>query len=69
MFATCSRAGNTLYVSGRLAKKDGRVWLGKLGRELNVEDGKNAARSAAIEILAVIKEAIQDPNPELVLLL
>jgi ABC-type multidrug transport system fused ATPase/permease subunit len=32
----------------------------KAGRELSVEDGKNAARSVTIEILAVIKEAIQD---------
>ena len=64
MFAPWVRSGSgaLVSVSGRLAKKDGVVWSGKLGRELTVRDGQEAARGVAIELLAVLREAAGDLN-------
>jgi enamine deaminase RidA (YjgF/YER057c/UK114 family) len=59
-FAPYVQSGNTLYVSGRIAKKDGRVWRGKLGAELTVADGQRAARDIAIELLATLQAALGD---------
>lgn len=59
-FAPYARTGNVVYLSGRLAKKDGNVWRGKLGRELSADEGKKAARGVAIELLATLRAAIGD---------
>ncbi len=47
-------------MSGRLAKKDGKPWTGKLGVELTTEQGKQAARGIAIELLATLQAALGD---------
>lgn len=50
------RSGNLLFVSGILPMKDGKpAWTGKLGRELTVEQGAEAARLACLNALAVVK--------------
>lgn len=51
-FSPFVRAGNLLFVSGHIAKKDGRAWVGRLGAELNTDQGKEAARLVAIDLLA-----------------
>jgi enamine deaminase RidA (YjgF/YER057c/UK114 family) len=60
MFAAYVRTGNLVYISGRLAKKDGQVWSGKLGSDLTVQEGQEAARGAAIELLATLRAAAGD---------
>ena len=60
MFAPYVRTGNMLTISGRLAKKDGEVWCGKLGSDLTVREGQEAARGVAIELLAVLRAAAGD---------
>lgn len=62
MFAPYVRAGALVSISGRLAKKDGAVWSGKLGRELSVREGQEAARGVAVELLATLREACGDLN-------
>lgn len=59
-FVPFVRTGNLLYLSGRLAKKDGKLWIGKLGTEITTEQGKEAARSVAIELLASLQSALGD---------
>ncbi|HET8761624.1 MAG TPA: RidA family protein [Nitrospiria bacterium] len=50
------RSGNLLFLSGILPMKDGKPgWTGKLGRELTVEQGAEAARLACLNALAVVK--------------
>jgi enamine deaminase RidA (YjgF/YER057c/UK114 family) len=45
-----------LFLSGILPMKDGKpAWTGKLGRELTLEQGADAARLACLNALAVIK--------------
>ncbi len=56
------RTGNLIHLSGRLAKKNGKLWCGNLGEEITTAEGKQAARSVAIELLATLQAAIGDLN-------
>lgn len=55
------RSGNILFVSGHGPSRDGKlVYRGKVGRELTVEQGADAARITMVNCLASIKAAIGD---------
>ena len=54
------RSGNQLYLSGRVAKKDGALWRGKLGAQLTSAEGKEAARGIAVELIATLRAALGD---------
>jgi len=47
-------SGNTVYLSGHIAKRDGKPWVGKLGKDMDTENGKAAARSVAIDLMATL---------------
>ena len=53
------RTGNTLYVSGHIAKKDGKPWVGQLGRDMTTEQGRDAARGVAIDLMATLNAACE----------
>jgi Putative translation initiation inhibitor, yjgF family len=56
-------SGNLVFVSGQLPLKEGKlVYKGKLGAEVSVEDGMQAARLAAINSLSVLKSELGDLN-------
>jgi enamine deaminase RidA (YjgF/YER057c/UK114 family) len=59
-FAPWVRAGDLLYVSGHIAKKDGGPWIGRLGATLTTEDGRQAARGAAIDLMGTLHAATGD---------
>ena len=61
-FVPFVRTGNLIHLSGRLAKKNGKLWCGKLGEEITAAEGKQAARSVAIELLATLQAAIGNLN-------
>jgi len=61
-FIPAVRTGNLLFVSGHIARKDGKPWTGKLGENLFTPQGKEAARGIAIELLATIHAALGDLN-------
>ncbi|WP_087751293.1 RidA family protein [Paraburkholderia caledonica] len=61
-YVMSAQSGNTVYLSGHIAQKDGKVWAGKLGAELSTEDGKAAARSIAIDLLATLHAHVGDLN-------
>ena len=61
-FVPFVRTGNVIYVSGRVAKKDGEPWTGKLGANITIEEGKQAARDIAIELIATLQAAVGDLN-------
>jgi enamine deaminase RidA (YjgF/YER057c/UK114 family) len=53
--------GNLLFISGQISKgADGNVIKGRLGAELTVAQGREAARASALAILAQAKAAIGD---------
>ncbi len=55
------RTGNLVFTSGHgPSKRDGTFVMGKLGRDLTVEDGYEAARLTAIALLASLKKEIGD---------
>ncbi len=57
------RVGNLLFVSGHGPYNDGITKIsGKLGRELNAEEGYQTARNVALNCLASIKAEIGDLN-------
>src|SRR5690606_32914950 len=51
------RSGNTVFLSGHIAKKDGKVWAGQLGKDMDTEEGRQAARAVAIDLLATLQDA------------
>ncbi len=54
-------AGNLLFISGQISKAaDGTVIKGRLGAELTVAQGREAARASALALLAQAKAAIGD---------
>lgn len=57
-----AQAGNLVFLSGHIAKKDGKPWVGQLGRDLNTEEGRQAARAVAIDLLATLQAACGDLN-------
>ena len=52
-----AQTGNTVFVSGHTAKKDGKPWVGQFGRDFATEEGKLAARSVAIDLIATLQAA------------
>ncbi len=51
------QTGNNVYLSGHIAKQDGKVWVGQLGRDMKTEQGKQAARAVAIDLMATLQAA------------
>ena len=61
-YVMSAQSGNTVYLSGHIAKKDGKVWAGKLGADLATEEGKAAARAIAIDLIATLHAHTGDLN-------
>ena len=61
-FLMTVRTGNLLFVSGHIARRDGKPWTGQLGAELATQEGKQAARNAAIDVIATMHQALGDLN-------
>ena len=51
------RTGNQIFLSGHIAKKDGQVWVGKLGQNMTTDAGKQAARAVAIDLMGTLAVA------------
>ncbi len=54
------RTGNLVFLSGHVAKKDGKAWVGQLGKTMNTEEGKAAARAVAIDLMGTLQAAVGD---------
>lgn len=55
--------GNLVYTSGQDCRIDGKLkYEGKLGEDLTIEEGYDAARQTAINCLAVLKDHVGDLN-------
>ncbi len=61
-FVPTVRTGNLLFVSGHIAKLNGKPWVGQLGANITTEQGKEAARGIAIDLLATLHAALGDLN-------
>ena len=56
------QSGNLVFLSGHIAKKNGAVWTGQLGKNISVADGNAAARAVAIDLLGTLHAAVGDLN-------
>jgi enamine deaminase RidA (YjgF/YER057c/UK114 family) len=61
-FAPFVRTGNLVVVSGHIAKKEGRPWVGQLGGSVTTEEGQAAARGTAIDIIGTLQTGLGDLN-------
>ncbi|MDY0235352.1 MAG: RidA family protein [Gudongella sp.] len=54
-------SGNTIYLSGNGPMKNGKlIYTGKLGKDLTIEEGYDAARLSIINIIGVLKYELGD---------
>ena len=56
------QSGKLIFLSGHIAKKDGKPWVGQLGRTMQTAEGKEAARAVAIDLLGTLHAAVGDLN-------
>nr|WP_315494715.1 RidA family protein [uncultured Rhodoferax sp.] len=56
------QTGNLVFISGHIAKKDGKPWVGQLGKNTTTEEGKAAARAIAIDLMGTLHAAVGDLN-------
>jgi enamine deaminase RidA (YjgF/YER057c/UK114 family) len=56
------QTGKLVFLSGHIAKKDGKVWVGQFGKNMNAEEGKVAARAVAIDLMGTLHAAVGDLN-------
>ena len=57
-----TQTGNLVFLSGHIARKDGKPWVGQLGKNMTTEEGKTAARGIAIELMGTLHVAVGDLN-------
>jgi len=61
-FVPFLRSGKLIFLAGHIAKLDGEPWVGQLGANLTTEQGKNAARAVAIDLMGTLQAAAGDLN-------
>ena len=54
------RSGSLVFLSGHIAKRDGQVWVGQLGKDIDTATGQAAARAVAIDLLGTLQAAVGD---------
>ena len=53
-----AQTGKLIFLSGHLAKKNGQVIVGQLGKNVTTEEGKAAARLIAIDLMGTLHAAL-----------
>lgn len=51
------RTGKLIFISGHIAKKDGKAWVGQLGLTMTTAEGQAAARAIAIDLMGTLAAA------------
>ncbi len=52
------RTGNLVFISGHIAKRDGKPWVGQLGLNMDTAQGQAAARAVAIDLMGTLQAAV-----------
>jgi enamine deaminase RidA (YjgF/YER057c/UK114 family) len=55
-----ARAGDLVFLSGHIARRDGKPWVGQLGATMATDEGRQAARAIAIDLLGTLNAAVGD---------
>ena len=56
------RVGNLVFLSGHIAKKNGTPWQGQLGVNVTTEQGREASREVAVDLIGTLNAAVGDLN-------
>jgi enamine deaminase RidA (YjgF/YER057c/UK114 family) len=59
------QTGSLIYLSGHIARRDGAVWVGQLGKNVTTSEGQAAARSVAIDLMGTLAAACQEAGTDL----
>lgn len=51
------QTGNLVFLSGHIARKDGKPWVAQFGKNIGTEEGQQAARAVAIDLLGTLQAA------------
>ena len=57
-YVMAASAGNMVFLSGHIARRDGKPWAGKLGQDMDTETGKAAARAIGIDLIATLQNHV-----------
>ena len=61
-FVMATQTGNVVFVSGHIARQDGKPLVGQFGREFSTQEGQVAARGIAIDLMATLHGFLGDLN-------
>ena len=56
-FVQFAISGNSVYLAGHIAKRDGQPLVGRVGDDMTTADGKAAARAIGIDLLGTLEAA------------
>jgi enamine deaminase RidA (YjgF/YER057c/UK114 family) len=51
------RTGSLVFLSGHIARRDGKPWVGQFGLTMDTAQGQEAARAVAIDLLGTLQAA------------
>ena len=54
-----AQSGQQVFLSGHIAKRDGKPWVGQLGLTMDTSEGQQAARAVAIDLMGTLHAACQ----------
>jgi len=61
-YVSTRRAGNLLFVSGHVCRRDGAIVSGKVGDDIDTQTGYDLARLAALDVLGTVRAAEPDDS-------
>ncbi|MDD2729892.1 RidA family protein [Malikia sp.] len=59
------QSGKQVFLSGHIAKQDGKPWVGQLGLTMTTEQGRAAARAIAIDLMGTLEHACRAAGTDL----
>ncbi len=59
------QTGHLIFLSGHIARRDGKVIVGQLGKNVTTEEGKAAARLIAIDLMGTLHAALAATGKDL----
>ncbi len=59
------QSGKQVFLSGHIAKQDGKPWVGQLGLTMATEEGRAAARAIAIDLMGTLEHACRAAGTDL----
>ncbi|HEX5737504.1 MAG TPA: RidA family protein [Hydrogenophaga sp.] len=59
------QTGNLIFLSGHIARKDGKPWVGQAGLTMNTDEAKQAARAVAVDLMGTLAAACLAANKDL----